>query len=133
MSQNHLLPYQPYLRNISTRVNKMNTLPYEVYLEIFSHLPRSHLRSVSLVCRSFAALTKPRRFEELVFHGDAQENAFTYEEVRKGWIGRSRTVEVTSIEDAVKEVLSLGIATHVKTFVFGPRYYGEGEHTIILD
>jgi hypothetical protein len=50
----------------------METLPKEIYLEIFSHLSQRDLRPVSETSRIFAALTKPRRFEIVHFDGHPQ-------------------------------------------------------------
>ncbi|CAI6332050.1 unnamed protein product [Periconia digitata] len=104
----------------------MSELPRELYSEIFSYLEQRHLRSVAQTCRDFAALTKPMRFSQLHFHGDAQEDRYYVEnDQHVSYPGRKQVVEIATIEAAVEDVLSLGIGPYVKQFVFAPKHYVE--------
>jgi hypothetical protein len=108
----------------------MADLPKEVYLEIFSHLPQRYLLSISQTCRSFAALAKPLIFEEVSFAGDVQQGRYYLEGdqfISVLYPGRSKTVDMLSLETSVDEIIELGIAPYVKKFKFGPKHYIDGK------
>ncbi|CAN9289460.1 unnamed protein product [Alternaria alternata] len=92
-------------------------LPEELYLEIFSYLPQHHLRLVSRTCRTFATLTKSLMFKTIHLDGSVHTSIHP---------GRSRTVEVGSLESTVDELLALDIARHVRKLKFSPGYYVDG-------
>lgn len=93
-------------------------LPEELYLEIFSYLPQHHLRLVSRTCRTFATLTKSLMFKTIHLDGSVHTSIHP---------GRSRTVEVGSLESTVDELLALDIARHVRKLKFSPGYYVDGK------
>ena len=109
-------------------------LPEEIYLEIFSYLPQHHLRPVLQTCRTFASLVKPLMFGTLHLDGDAQRGMWTAE-WRPGAVwshqvfcpGRSRIVELASLDSTVDELILLDIVRHVRKLKFSPRYYVDGE------
>jgi hypothetical protein len=107
----------------------MFDLPKELYLEIFSHLPQRHLLSLSLTCRSFAALARPLIFEEISFVGDVQHGRYYSEgdQINVLYPGRSKTVDMLSLDANVNELIKLGIAPYVKKLKFGPKYYIDGK------
>ena len=103
-------------------------LPEELYLEIFSYLPQHHLRLVSQTCRTFATLTKSLIFQTIHLDGSAQTGFGRVEDGQyKIHPGRSRTVELGSLESTVDELLALGIARHVRKLKFSPGYYVDGK------
>ena len=93
-------------------------LPEELYLEIFSYLPQHHLRLVSRTCRTFATLTKSLMFKTIHLDGSVHTSIHP---------GRSRTVEVGSLESTGDELLALDIARHVRKLKFSPGYYVDGK------
>jgi hypothetical protein len=103
-------------------------LPEELYLEIFSYLPQHHLRLVSRTCRTFATLTKSLMFQTIHLDGLAQTGFGRVEDGQyKIHPGRSRTVEMGSLESTVDELLALDIARHVRKLKFSPGYYLDGK------
>lgn len=112
----------------------MVDLPREIYLEIFSHLPQRHLRAVSQTCRAFTTLARPLMFEEISFSGDPQPNRYYAEngQINVKYPGRSRTVEIISLEATVDEIIALGIAPHVKRLKFSPKHYVEGKCVLLI-
>jgi hypothetical protein len=107
----------------------MADLPKEIYLEIFARLPQRHLRSVSQTCHNFAALVKPLMFEEISFVGDPDPGRYYTENnvMNVHYPGRLKTVELSSLESTVTEIIALGIAPYVKKLKFGPKHYVEGK------
>ncbi|CAN9095928.1 hypothetical protein AA0114_g7482 [Alternaria tenuissima] len=102
-------------------------LPEELYLEIFSYLTQHHLRLVSRTCRTFATLTKSLMFQTIHLDGSAQTGFGRVEDGQyKIHPGRSRTVELGSLESTVDELLALDIARHVRKLKFSPAYYVDG-------
>lgn len=104
----------------------MDSLPKELHLEIFSHLSHNDQLSISNTCRSFSYLVKPLLFSVLVFAGQAQRDYFDHG-VNIQHHGRKKTVDLTQLDDAVDEILSLGIAPFVKEFRFKPFRYAFGK------
>ncbi|KAH7082474.1 hypothetical protein FB567DRAFT_531333 [Paraphoma chrysanthemicola] len=110
----------------------MADLPSEIYLAIFSYLPKGHLVVVVQACRTFAALAKPLLFETLVLHGDRQyttlyeESDEENDEIEVLYPGRTKTVELGELVTTVDELIASDIARHVKRLKFGPRFYSEG-------
>ncbi|KAI4675230.1 uncharacterized protein J4E84_010231 [Alternaria hordeiaustralica] len=102
-------------------------LPDELYLEIFSHLPQHHLRSVSQTCRAFATIVRPLMFATIHLDGSPQSRFGRMENNEcVMYPGRSRTVELVSLESTVDELIAHDIARHVRKLKFSPKYYVDG-------
>jgi hypothetical protein len=109
----------------------MDSLPKELYLEIFFHLSHTDQLSISRVCRLFAILVKPLLFSVLSFSGNAQNT--WYDHIWKlHHYGRQKTVETAYLAAAVHEVIEMGIALYVKTFKFSPAFYVDGSIIILF-
>lgn len=104
----------------------MDSLPKELYLEIFSHLSHTDQLSVSRVCRLFAVLVKPLLFSVLSFNGNAQNTWYDHT-WKLHHYGRKKTVETAYLAAAVDEVIEMEIALYVKTFKFSPAFYVDGK------
>ncbi|KAF2824683.1 hypothetical protein CC86DRAFT_45868 [Ophiobolus disseminans] len=106
----------------------MPQLPEEIYVDIFSYLSQRHLRNLLHTCRDFARLVRPLIFETLCFYGSPQfERSYRDPGGRfLRYSGRSKSVEIVSLEAAVNEVLALDIARYARRFEFGPKHYVEG-------
>jgi hypothetical protein len=103
-------------------------LPDELYLEIFTHLPQHHLRSVSQTCRTFATLVRPLKFKTIHLDGFPQSRFGRMEKDEcVMYPGRSRTVELSALDSTVNELITLDIARHVQALKFSPKYYVDGE------
>lgn len=103
----------------------MNSLPEEIYVEIFSHLPHRYFYTLSLTCQRFARLVKPVLFATLVLHGDAQSRRYpsTRDSDRTPYTGSTKSVELAHLNTVVEELLDLDVARYVKRFKFSPKFY----------
>jgi hypothetical protein len=110
----------------------MQSLPKELYLEVFSHLSHTDQLQVSQTCRLFAHLVKPLLFKVLNFDGSTQKT--WYDSTWKfQHFGRKKTVETAHLASAVDEVIEMGIAPYVKTLKFSPAFYVDGMSRILCN
>ncbi|KAF2262567.1 hypothetical protein CC78DRAFT_618468 [Lojkania enalia] len=100
----------------------MDRLPKELIWEIFTCLSHKDHLALLQTCRLFTHLIQPLIFHVLSFDGRPQGGWFDHA-TSTSYHGNRKAVKWAHLDDAIDEVVHLGIAPHVKTFYFSPAFY----------